>query len=139
VPDFYPSTLALVVYAIKEGKHGRVRSLYGGSDPITVRRDTARSIVVTTPRSFLSSPGNRLFRGFSYPMRAGEGIQLDGMLVVVNRVDAEGAPVEVTFQFDGPLESERLLWKQWDGAAFRPFSVPGIGSTVLVPPTGGTG
>jgi len=51
--------------------------------------------------------------------------------IQVTQVGAHGAPREVVFTFDRPLEHESLVWLEfdWFGYRFYPFSIPQVGET----------
>ncbi len=70
-------------------------------------------------------------RGPGHPLKAGQRVTLPGMTAQVQQVDDRGFPVEVTFEFDVPLEdaSLRWLWWDWDEDVYRPFDLPPVGGT----------
>lgn len=68
-------------------------------------------------------------RGPGYPLQVGQRVTLPGMTARVQRVDSRGFPVEVTFDFDVPLEDASLhwLWWDWDNDLYKPFDIPPVG------------
>jgi hypothetical protein len=136
-PDFFWA--AIVVGAAKwKGALAPefVRTLYGGSEPVLVRRPRDRVLVIEAPHGFVRGGMNRVYRGRSYPMHAGETQELTGVDIAVVRVDASGEATEVEFRFDVPLEDPGLVWKRWDGPTPVPFALPKVGESVIVPPFG---
>ena len=135
VPDLYASMLLLSVPAAMGARApGRVRVLHGGTDPVTLSRDDARTVRLRAPAGFLRSPGNRLFRGKSFPIRAGDGLPLTHVFVRVTEVDRAGEPLEATFTFDRPLGDRRFVWKYWDGLGFSALRPPAVGDTLVLVP-----
>jgi hypothetical protein len=137
VPDFYTSSLFIGVAAAKGRRvPDHVRTLYGGGEPVLVRRTNDSTLVIRAAHGFMGSPGNLFFRGPSYPMHVGQGLQLAGVQIVVTRVGRDGMPCEASFHFARSLQDPGLVWKRWDGGRFRPFDLPDVGEGVILPPAG---
>jgi branched-subunit amino acid transport protein len=70
-------------------------------------------------------------RGSAHPLEASRRITLDGMVAQVRAVDGQGQAVEVTFDFDVPLDDASLqwLWWDWDHDLYKPFDVPPLGQS----------
>ena len=67
-------------------------------------------------------------------MRVGQRIELDGAVVEVTAVTADGRPAEATFTFPTPLEDPSLRWLQWDDGVYASFELPAVGESVTLPP-----
>ncbi|HEX7668603.1 MAG TPA: hypothetical protein VF395_03425, partial [Polyangiaceae bacterium] len=136
-PDFYWSA---VVFDVAQWKGARVpefvRTLYGGTEAILVRRPSERVLVVSAPHGFVGRGMNRVFRGRSYPLHAGDTQDLTGLHVVVVRADSSGEATQVEFRFDVTLEDPGLAWKRWDGPTPVPFTPPPVDESIIVPPFG---
>jgi hypothetical protein len=59
------------------------------------------------------------------PQRVGK------LLVQITQAAQDGAPQEVVFSFDTPLEHESLVWLEfdWHSYRFHPFNMPQVGET----------
>lgn len=132
-PDYYSAqTLLALAFADHRRVPFHTLVLYGGHDAITVLRSDARTLVVIAPGGFLSAPLDRVYRGASEPLHAGQGLQLSGVLIVVDRVNAQGVPVEMSFRFAAPLENPHLIWKVYSGDRYVPFRPPPVGRSVVL-------
>ena len=77
---------------------------------------------------------NSLFRPEDLPFKAGEKTELSDMSAKVIRVDADGRPTTVRFDFDVSLDDPTLRWLQWHwkGSGFGSYSkfkIPSVGET----------
>jgi len=77
---------------------------------------------------------NSLFRPEDMPFKAGEKTKLSDMSAEVIRVDADGQPTSVRFDFDVSLEDPSLRWLQWNWkksgfGSYSTFEIPAIGET----------
>ena len=68
-------------------------------------------------------------------MRPGDTVDLPGMRAHIDQVNAQGFPVQVSLDFDHPLESDRFVWMAWDSheEKYAPFQLPRIGEDILLP------
>ena len=60
--------------------------------------------MIKAPLGFLNHGLNRVFRSPHHPMHEGEGLQLTRLQIVVEEVDAAGAPTVARFHFYDVLE-----------------------------------
>lgn len=69
------------------------------------------------------------FRADGLRFKSEEKVMLPGLIAEVIRVNAQGAPLEVTFTFARALEDARYKWIRWDTAraGYVPFTPPGAG------------
>ncbi len=99
------------------------------SDVRLVRTDK-NTIKVTPTDGFLGTRLDRLFRAESFPMQAGQTIELTGVAVEIDAVSPHGRPTIVSYRFDAPLEDSRYRWLLWSDGDYVPFEPPGIGEAV---------
>ena len=78
---------------------------------------------------FLTSQGERLYRGADFPLVAGHEVDLQGVRVKVLEVDGEG-PRRLGLTFDVPLEDPSLVLMQWKEGALHRMEPPAVGSQV---------
>jgi hypothetical protein len=122
----------------------RVHMLAPGYGEVEVVRTASRQLTVRSVADSLfdcQRPGRPDFvyfyrylsdvRGPRHPLQAGWRITRPGMVAEVQAVDSRGFPIEVTFDFEVPLEdaSLRWLWWDWDRDLYQPFDVPPVGQT----------
>jgi hypothetical protein len=108
-------------------------SFYG---PTEVTRIDEYSISVRPTGGYMAFALDRLFWNEKNLMEAGQEIELDGMVVTISEVNAEGMPTEAMFRFDKPLEDESYRWIKWSYGYYEPY-VPGtMGETEVL--RGGT-
>ena len=50
----------------------------------------------------------------AFPLKVDEQFELSGLMARVVKVDNNGRPRLVHYEFDRPLEDESLIWLQWD-------------------------
>lgn len=144
-----PNPSALLYEPFSRAHDGRplprhVRVLAPGYGEVLVERTGPQQLTVRSAADSLfdcQRPGRPDFvyfyrylsdmRGPAHPLRAGQRITLPGMTVTAQRVDARGLAVQVTYDFDVPLEdaSLRWLWWDWDEDVYRPFELPAVGQT----------
>lgn len=108
--------------------------LYSGTNDMTVERVGEGSLVLRPEGGYFTTPWTRIFRMTAAdPIAAGDTFALEGLQISVIAVTPEGAPLEVRFDFDMPLEDPSLHFVTWQNGAYVPFAVPAIGATVQVP------
>ena len=58
---------------------------------------------------------------------------LEGMTVEILDLDENNLPRELSYTFDVPLEHKKFRWLQfnWQTFLYEPFSLPGLGETVV--------
>ena len=120
-----------------------IRVLAAGFRPVHVTRTAPDTVLIRgNPGSFLRCDSNNRLdfvrfyrilstvRGPGHPLKAGQRFALPGVTAEVLKVDQQGLPVEVSFEFDRPLDdaSLRWLWWDWDKKRYLPFPLPKVGS-----------
>ena len=48
------------------------------------------------------------------------------------RVTERGEPSGVVFRFVSDLEAQKYVWVRWQAGRYVPFSLPGIGETLVI-------
>lgn len=81
---------------------------------------------------------NTLFRGDDESFDVGQRVELPDLAVEVLSVDGTGSPTATQFDFPRSLDSSSLYWLQWQWkrvglGSYRPFTVPAVGETVVMP------
>jgi hypothetical protein len=67
-------------------------------------------------------------------MQAGQTVLLPDLEIKVLELTPDNRPATVSFKFKVPLEDSSLIWFQWDGEHYQPFTPPLIGQTVRLEP-----
>lgn len=108
--------------------------LYSGTNNMSVERVGEGSLVLRPEGGYFTAPWSRIFRMTAAdPIAAGDMFALEGLQITVISVTPEGAPLEVRFDFDVPLEDPSLHFVTWQNGAYVPFPLPAPGTTVQVP------
>ncbi len=115
----------------------RVRGLAAGPVALSVERQSARSLTLTAREGFLRGPFGRLFRSETRPFNVGEEVVLPGVSARVVQTTADGAPSNVEFVFDRPLEDSSLRFVIWKGDGYAPFVPPQVGERINLPASRG--
>lgn len=132
-PDFYTGALMVAVRSAPgRPTGGRPRVLYGGDEPVTLRRVDETTLEVRPARGFMVPTVNTVYRSADRPLWVGHGIQLTGMQVTVTEADRHGAPTAAAFRFDRPLESPTLVFVAWNGSRYERL-VPPRGAAITIP------
>ncbi len=107
--------------------------LYSGMGDLSVEREDANTIILRPVEGYFTTPWADIFRlPASDPIKAGDRFSLEGLEIEVIEVSAEGAPTEVRFRFDVPLEDPALRFVSWQNGTYVPFVPPAPGATVEV-------
>ncbi len=110
-----------------------IRLLATGLHEVDVTRVDKQTIRIRPHQGFLSSEGERMVRGLSIPMRAGEQVRLSDMMVTVTEITDDGRAAEAEFRFQVPLEDPSLLWRHTARQSLVPYSPPTTGRTETLP------
>ena len=111
----------------------RVRVLAPGMVPLRIQRPDERTLVIRPEGGFLGSPFDVVFRSTAHPMEPGLRVALEGMTVEIMEVTGDGRPALAAFRFSRPLEDPSLRWVRWEGEAYVPFELPGVGEEREIP------
>jgi hypothetical protein len=133
-PDFFGPRVAVLRKALEAGPTPRRwRTLSSGPERVTLERTGPASLVLTWEDGLLSEEYTRLFRSLRAPMRPGDRVALEGLVVTVLEVTSEGRPRRAEFRFDAPLDSDRFIAYAWQGDSFVRFALPEAGRQVELP------
>jgi hypothetical protein len=112
-------------------KHWRVLSF--GSQPVVVKRTDDRTLIVDYIGGILGTPFLELYRDRRIRMTPGEQVKLEGLVIEVTAVTADGRASQAKFTFDEPLDSDAFRFYYWIDETFKPFSLPAIGASQELP------
>lgn len=114
------------------GNPKSLRMLAPGWSAVEVRREDDRTLVIRVEDGFEDRILARLFRSRRYPLRVGDTVELEGLVVEALDTAPDGAVTQARFRFDVPLEDDTLRLYQWTDGAMRPFELPGVGEEVTL-------
>lgn len=107
--------------------------LYSGMGDLSVEREDANTIILRPEAGYFTTPWADIFRlPASDPIAVGDRFSLDGLDIEVLNATPEGAPTEVRFRFDVPLEDPSLRLVSWQDGTYVPFIPPAPGASVEV-------
>ncbi len=102
----------------------------GLSSGMTITRTDGDTLEIEPEAGFITHAFDRLYRGRSHPMQAGQRVALFNMQAEVVSLTEDQRPLRVRFKFNHQLEDPSLCYFQWDGSAFVPFKPPDEGESV---------
>ncbi len=102
----------------------------GLSSDLTITRVDDHSLDIEAQGCFITQSFDRLYRGASHPMEAGQRVKLSDMVVEVLTLTEDQRPLKVRFTFSQALEDPSLCLYQWMGTGFIPFDPPAAGESV---------
>jgi hypothetical protein len=114
----------------------RIRALSSGS-ALELTRVGPRSLRVRFPSGFFPSEFSRYVRSQNDRFSQGQRIDLPGLSIVVESLDAHGDPAQVMYEFAVPLEDFSLRWMRWQDGVYVPWSPPALGQTEKLPSVSG--
>jgi hypothetical protein len=111
----------------------RWRALSFGPQAVDVRREDARTLVLSYPDGVADTPFMEMFRDRRQRMGTGEQVQLEGLRITVVGTTDDGRLKQVRFEFDSPLDAPSFKLYTWEERGFVPFALPEIGQAVQLP------
>jgi hypothetical protein len=129
---YFASMMPITRIAQRKPTVGRMLTLAGTLDDVTLRRLDDRRIEVTPKYGFFSRVFNRIYRSRAVPFKRGSKIDLLGVEVTVSEVNQWGEPTSAIFAFALPLEHPRYRWISWRNGRYEPFVPPAPGDTAVV-------
>ena len=114
----------------------RIRALSAGS-ALEITRVGPQSLRVRFPAGFFPTSFSRFLRSPNDHFSVGQQVELPGLSVVVEALDAQGDPEQVLYEFSVPLEDSSLRWMRWQRGVYVSWSPPAIGQTETLPPERG--
>ncbi len=110
-----------------------VRILSPGTAELELRRIDAHTVDVRCHRGFLEHFWDRGLRAENKPFVLGTIAELSDVTISITELTDDDRPANVRFRFTVPLEHPTLVWLQWQRDGFVPFSVPAVGTPIVVP------
>ncbi len=110
----------------------RMRALSSGS-ALEIMRVGTRSIRVRFPQGFFPTAFSRYVRSQNDRFSPGQRVELRGLSVVVESLDAQGDPEQVLYEFSVPLQDPSLRWMRWQDGVYVPWSPPAVGQIENLP------
>jgi hypothetical protein len=133
-PDYFAVKLIQLVKRVRgEALPREWRVLSFGVQPIRVRRETDRSLVVDYEGGILGTPFMELYRDRHIPMTVGERVTLRGMEIEVLRVTVDGRTDQARFTFATDLGDPSFVFYLWNGDRFEQVGVPDTGAERALP------
>ena len=105
-----------------------MRALSNGGT-LEVTRVGPRSLLVRFLGGFFPTAFSRFVRSQNDRFFAGQHVELPGLSIVVESLDAQGDPEQVLYEFPVPLEDPSLRWMSWRDGVYVPWTPPGVGHT----------
>jgi hypothetical protein len=68
-----------------------------------------------------------------FPFKVGDVVRLKGTTITIDKINADGSPMEVRFKFDGGLSDPRWRFYIWRTDGYALFQMPQPGGAVTVP------
>ncbi|MEZ4225347.1 MAG: glycosyltransferase family 39 protein [Polyangiaceae bacterium] len=128
-PNFYFCKLLREVRWARGLPAAPIACLSGSTD-VRFERVDPNALRVTAAHGFLTHPFNRLYRDARHPLRAGQKLFTGALGVEIERVDAQGEPIQVVFRFLVPLEDPRFAWVAFDHGVYRRVEPPAVGHSM---------
>jgi len=129
--DFNAWHIPIMRSSLREPVPRHTWALTVGPFETELRRLDKYTLEIRPERGFVPNPWGRMFRGWSYPFKVGQIIQLEGLRIKVVRITKDGRPLAVQFRFDKPLEDPSRRFVIYDHGVYVPFTIPPIGKTIV--------
>jgi hypothetical protein len=114
----------------------RLRALSSGSS-LEITRVGPRSLRLLFPTGFFPTAFSRFLRSQNDRFSSGQRVELPGLSILVESLDAQGDPEQVLYDFPVPLEHSSLCWMRWQDGNYVPWSPPAVGQREKLPAAGG--
>lgn len=120
------------------------RALHGRTVPLTcwtlsltpsehvITRDSERSFILAPLEGYTLPGSGDILRSEALPLHVGDSVDVGGMRVRVLAL-VNGQPKAIRVTFDVPLEDPSLLFVLPTGNGIRPFPLPAVGDTKIIP------
>lgn len=129
-------TFHMPAVRIEHGLHApkALQPLASGLSGFTITREDERTLVVHPQNGYFATSFERLLRGESQPLLAGETIETNAFTATVLSLTPDNRPAEVRFRFTAPLEDEVFRFLQWKNNQLVLFDAPAIGEVKHLSP-----
>lgn len=133
-PDFAWMVAAIPSVREVEGRPAprRLRALFTGTTRSRIERADARTLVVTLEEGLFPTMMSRYHRSRDHALQVGDWVEIDGLIVEILRLDADGDPDRLRFRFSRPLDDPSLRWVWFADGGFEGWEVPAIGANVVL-------
>lgn len=115
-------------------RHMRALST-GGT--LEVTRVGPRSLRVRFPGGFFPTAFSRFVRSPNDRFSPRQHLELPGISITLEALDARGDPAQVLYEFPLPLEDPSLRWMRWHDGVYVPWTPPAVGNTQRFSPERG--
>lgn len=110
----------------------RLAVLSAWTQPVTVTREDASTLVLTVEKGFLRAPKEQLFRTLDEPFHVGDQVVRPDYTALVRAVLPSGDAQTVAFRFKGGLDAPTYEIEAWLGDRFGPLPLA-VGETRRLP------
>ena len=133
-PDFPWMVAAIPAVRRVEGRPAprTLRALFTGVTRSRLERTDASTLVVTLEAGLFPTLMSRYHRSRDHALRPGDQVEIDGLTVEVMGLGADGAPDRLRFRFARSLDDPSLRWVRFADGAYEEWSVPAVGSQVVL-------
>jgi hypothetical protein len=112
----------------------RWRALAFGPERITLERIDERTLELHYEGGILSTPFTQLFRDRRLPMKVGQRVELEGLMIEVREVTADGRVERARFTFDEDLDAPSFLFYAHVEGRFERYTLPPSGGRDVLEP-----
>jgi hypothetical protein len=105
-----------------------MRALSSGGE-LEVTRVGPRSLRIRYPDGFFPTAFSRFLRSQNDRFSTRQHLELPGLSITVEALDARGDPAQVLYEFPVPLEDSSLRWMRWHDGVYVPWTPPPISQT----------
>jgi hypothetical protein len=143
-----PTIRSVVVLAALDGGSSQyiplTRAMHGRTVPRTcwtlsltpsehvITRDSERSFILAPLEGYTLPGSGDILRSEALPFHIGDSVDVGGMRVRVLAM-IQGQPKAIRVTFDVPLEDPSLLFVLPTADGIRPFALPAVGDTKIIP------
>jgi hypothetical protein len=111
----------------------RLRALVATSTAMHLTRLDATTLQATLSDGLFTDPFSRYFRGKQVAFKPGDHVQVPGLWVEIQSLNAAGDPDRLRYRFEHPLEHPSLRWLRWNDGRYEPWQPPSIGQSTYLP------
>jgi hypothetical protein len=108
-----------------------MRALSSGGE-LEVTRVGPRSLRIRYPDGFFPTAYSRFMRSQKDRFSPRQHLELPGLSITVEALDARGDPAQVLYEFPVPLEDSSLRWMRWHDGVYVPWTPPPVGQTQTI-------